>query len=168
MHSSRRVGGASSSAQGWQHHRRVACSPRRNLSQPIHQSLEHSLLLVVIAVAHPGAAGVAPDFGGHEEEAEPRGRQSRVPQLGGILLRFAVEQHQPTVQVSCRVPDYAGSLPSNPPWPSFSATFSVWRQIEFGIIRLSSPYWVVKPVRRSHARTFFPKLSNSETFPRHI
>src|ERR1019366_4260389 len=129
-----------------------------NLPQPIHQSLEDSLFLVVVAVAHPGPPCMAPDFGSHEEEAEARGRQRRVPQLRGIVLRLALEQHQPAVQVSCRVPDYAGSLPSNPPWPSFSATFSVWRQIEFGIIRLSSPYWVVKPVRRSHARTFFPKL----------
>jgi hypothetical protein len=34
---------------------------------------------------------MAPDFGGHEEEAEPRSRQSRVPQLGGIVLRLALE-----------------------------------------------------------------------------
>jgi hypothetical protein len=50
---------------------------------------------------------MAPDFGGHEEETEPRRRQSRVSQLGDIVLWLAVEQHQPTVQVSCRVPDYA-------------------------------------------------------------
>jgi hypothetical protein len=35
----------------------------------------------------------------YSQEAEPRGRQSRMPQFGGVGLRFAVEQHQPAVQV---------------------------------------------------------------------
>ena len=45
------------------------------------------------------AACVTPDLGRHEQEAEPRGRQRRVPQFGGISLRLAVEQHQPAIQV---------------------------------------------------------------------
>jgi len=53
----------------------------------------------VVAVAHSSAAGVTPDLGGHKEEAEPRGRQGRVPQRSGVGLRLAVEQHQPAVQV---------------------------------------------------------------------
>src|ERR1700684_571636 len=56
------------SAQGWQHHRCIAGSARLDFSQPIHQTLESSLLLVVIAIADAGAARVSPDLGSHEQK----------------------------------------------------------------------------------------------------
>ncbi len=156
------------SREGCRQHGPETSGPPGNFPQPIHQPLEQSALRILIAIADAHSPRVPPELGRHKQKTQSRRDQGRMLQVIRFELFFPVEEQQPAVQVSCRVPDYAGSLPSNPPWPSFSATFSVWRQIEFGIIRLSSPYWVVKPVRRSHARTFFPKLSNSETFPRHI
>jgi hypothetical protein len=60
--------GSDFSAQGWRHHWRVTLRARRNLPKPGHQPLEHALLLIVIAVAHSGAARVAPDLSRYKQE----------------------------------------------------------------------------------------------------
>ena len=83
MHGSPEVG-AVGSAQGWHHHGHIALPARRDATQPIHQPVEHALLFVLIAIAHASAPGVAPDLGGYEQEAQPRGRQSCVLQRGGV------------------------------------------------------------------------------------
>jgi hypothetical protein len=66
MHGAERLGGVHS-AQSRDHYRRIALCARRNPAQSLHQSLEHILLLVVIAVAHSGASGVAPEPKREEE-----------------------------------------------------------------------------------------------------
>ena len=57
------------SEQRRDHHWRIALHARRNPAEPIHQPLKHTLLLVMIAVAHTGPAGVPPDLGRYEQEA---------------------------------------------------------------------------------------------------
>ncbi len=57
------------SAQGWCHHRRIALPGRGDPAQSVHEPIEQTLLLVVIAVAHSRAACVAPDLGSDEQEA---------------------------------------------------------------------------------------------------
>src|SRR5450759_1223964 len=42
---------------------RIALPARSDPAQSIHQPFEHSLLLILIAIAHSSAPGVAPDLG---------------------------------------------------------------------------------------------------------
>ena len=72
---------------------------RDDVSQARHQTLEGCLLFVMVAVADAGATSMTPDLGGDEEKAESGGGQRRMLERVDVGLRFAVEQHQPSIQV---------------------------------------------------------------------
>src|ERR1035437_1995184 len=72
---------------------------RTNRAQSVHQSLQQTALLVMVAVADPSSPRVPPDLGGDKQKAQPCRRQGSVFHALNLVLGFAIEQQQPTVEV---------------------------------------------------------------------
>jgi len=60
--------------------------------QSVHESLEDSLFLVVIAVTDAYSTGVTPDLGRQKQKTQSRRGQLRMFHLGSVNFLFPVEQ----------------------------------------------------------------------------
>jgi len=67
--------------------------------QTIHEPLKQASVGVMVAVTDADSARVAPDPGRQKEKFQPGGGQRRMPERVHFGVFFAIEQHEPTVQV---------------------------------------------------------------------
>jgi hypothetical protein len=70
-----------------------------DFAQTIHELLKRAFLLVMVAIADAHPAGMAPDSGGQEQEAQPRRGQRGVLHSFHRDALLATEQFEPTVQI---------------------------------------------------------------------
>ncbi len=54
------------------HHRQESCRANRDGAESIHESLQQSFFLILIAVADADSPGVPPDLGSHKQKTQTR------------------------------------------------------------------------------------------------